>query len=136
MNEYLKHYAKGSESDKHSYTKREFINGKWVYYYGDGGMNQSTNAQQKIKDAGNSAIDKVKNDFNRLKSDVQVRTKFKKYDQNASKTIYGDKGTPIKIKSKQSFEIKKNFKGSIQKGKEKINSIMDTLKKKWKNRRF
>ena len=113
---YLQHYEKGKEADNHSYTKREWINGKWVYYYGDGGMNSSINRQnQSYKDA------KIKGDMTDFK--------IKQAQRQAINKVRQDIDNNKKNVENQATSVKTNFKGTIQKGKEKINDILDRLKK-------
>lgn len=117
---YLQHYEKGKEADNHSYTKREWINGKWVYYYGDGGMNSSFNRQNNsYKDA------KIKGDMTDFK--------IKQAQRQAINKVRQDMDNNKKKVENQATSVKTNFKGAIQKGKDKINSILNKLKGNIKN---
>ena len=112
-NTYLKHYAKGSESDNHSYLKREYINGKWVYYYDQ----PKEISQQTINNASNAAANKVKNDKNNTNSSQGAHVFT--YNSNTGKTEYT---------GRQQTNNSNNFHGAIKKGKSIINNILSKLR--------
>lgn len=80
MNDYLEHYAKGSEKPGHKYSGRKFQNGKWIYIYNIKNAVKKGKKAASTRDAQRKKPTPIKDVISRKKKLISR----KKYDQKLS----------------------------------------------------
>ena len=74
---------KGEEADNHKYTKREWKNGKWVYYYDNDTSKKSSNAQNKTANNTSKKVDVV----TEASPKASIKSSFQNIVNNVKKSI-------------------------------------------------
>lgn len=101
-----KWYKKGDEADEHKYTRREWKNGRWVYYYEDGSKSSTSKS--------------TRNYITQAEAEQKRKEEEQKRKDALAKKVE---------KEKRAAEIDAGFDRLVSKGKEmfeKFKSILAT----------
>ena len=108
----LSHGAKGTQKQNHKYSAREWVNGKWKYFYGQASKAGNAVSTAATK-AGNAVASTATGAVNTAKR------KYKNYNSAAAKQSRERSARLRKIKTEK----------AIAAGKSKVNEIVSKLKK-------
>lgn len=123
--EELTHWlGKGEAASDHKYTKREWKNGRWQYWY-DNSTSTNTAIKKPLSNIGSTVKTKQQN----LKSNLNAKKETIKNDIKTNATNSFNKATDNAIA--KANEASKHVNGLVDKGKEIINKLYDDPNNKY-----
>ena len=117
--------GKGEAASDHKYTKREWKNGRWQYWYDTNTAPANNTAKKPLNDLGST----IKNKQQSLKSNLNAKKEAIKNDLKTSATNSFNKATDNAIS--KANEASKHVNGLVDKGKDIINTLYDDPNNKY-----